>query len=70
MPISQHQNRAAKILIKLVKGVMKSFTHAMGDTRMSLNKLNMMMAEVSNVVNERPIGMKPTSRTNPLISIS
>ena len=65
MPSSQHQNGAAEILIKLVKGVMKSFICAVGDTRMSLNELNTMMDEISNLVNERPIGMKPNLRMGP-----
>ena len=65
MPSSQHQNGAAEILIKMVKGVMKSFMKSMGDTKLSLNELNTMMAEISNLVNERPIGVKPNSRTDP-----
>ena len=65
MPSTQHQNGAAEILIKMVKGVKKSFMHAMGDTKMSLNELNTMMAEISNLVNERPIGIKPNTRTDP-----
>ena len=39
--------------------------HAMGDTKLSLNELNTMMAEISNLVNERPIGLKPNSQTDP-----
>ena len=65
MPSSQHQNGAAEILIKMVKGVKKSFMHAMGDTKLSLNEMNTMMAEISNLVNERPIGMKPNTHTDP-----
>ena len=65
MPSSQHQNGAAEILIKMVKGVMKSFMNSMGDTKLSLNELNTMMAEVSNLVNERPIGVKPNTKTDP-----
>ena len=65
MPNSQHQNGAAEILIKMVKGVMKSFRKAMGSAKLSLNELNTMMAEVSNIVNERPIGLKPNLKTDP-----
>ena len=65
MPNSQHQNGAAEIIIKMVKGVKKAFMHALGDTKLSLNELNTMMAEISNLVNERPIGVKPNSRTDP-----
>ena len=61
---SQHQNGAAEVLIRLVKGVRKSLLHALGDTRLSLNEMNTFMLEVSNLVNERPIGVQPNSRTD------
>ena len=65
MPSSQHQNGAAEILVKMVKGVQKSCMKAMGDTKLSLNELNTLFAEISSLVNERPIGMKPNTRTDP-----
>ena len=60
MANSQHQNGASEILIKLVKGVKKSLIHAMGGTKFSLNIL---LLEISNLVNERPIGVKPNSKS-------
>ena len=65
MAASPHQNRPAESMVKLVKGVKKSLMHAMGDTKLSLNELNTMLAEVSNVVNERPIGLKPIIESDP-----
>ena len=61
---SQHQNGVTEILVKLVKGVKKSLVHALGDTKLSLNEMNTLMVEIANLVNERPIGMKPNSRTD------
>ena len=65
MAASQHQNGPAESMVKLVKGVKKSLLHAMGDTKLSLNELNTMLAEVSNIVNERPIGLKPIIGSDP-----
>ena len=65
MPASQHQNGAAEVLIKLVKGVYKSFLKSLGDKKLSLNELNTLMAEISNIVNQRPIGVKPNTRCDP-----
>ena len=59
MPDSQHQNGAAESLVKIVKGVKKSLMKTMGDTKLSLNEFNTLLAECSNLVNERPIGVKP-----------
>ena len=64
MASSQHQNGVSEILVKLVKGVKKSLLHALGDTKLSLNEMNTLMLEVSNLVNERPIGLQPNSRTD------
>ena len=64
MPDSQHQNGAAESLVKMVKGVKKSLLKTMGDTKLSLNELNTLLAECSNLVNERPIGIKPNSQTD------
>ena len=65
MAASQHQNGPAESMIKLTKGVRKSLMHAMGDTKLSLNEMNTMLAEVSNLVNERPIGLKPIIGSDP-----
>ena len=64
MPDSQHQNGAAESMVKLVKGVKKSLMKTMGDTKLSLNELNTLLAECSNLVNERPIGIKPNNQTD------
>jgi hypothetical protein len=63
MPNSQHQNGAAEVMIKMVKGVQKSLVHALGDTKLSLNEMFTTMAEISNLVNERPIGIKPNDKS-------
>ena len=65
MPASQHQNGAAEVLIKLAKGVYKSFLKALGDIKLSLNEMFTLMAEISNIVNQRPIGIKPNTNCDP-----
>ena len=62
MPNAQHQNGAAEIMIKLIKGAMKSLMKALGDTILPLNELNTLYLEV----NERPIGTKPNESTDPV----
>ena len=52
-------------MIKLVKGVMKVLRKALGDTVLSLNELNTLIQEAENLVNERPIGIKPIEGTDP-----
>ena len=63
MPSSQHQNGACEVMIKMVKGVRKSLLHVLGDTKISLNEMFTVFAEVSNIVNERPIEMRPNNRS-------
>ena len=65
MADSQHQNGAAEILIKMVKGVKKSMMRAMGNRILNLNEMNTLMAEIAQLVNERPIGLKPNESTHP-----
>ena len=65
MPSSQHQNGAAEIMIKMVKGVKKSMMKAMGIQILNLNEINTLMAEIAQLVNERPIGLKPNDSTHP-----
>ena len=65
MPDSQHQNGAAEIMVKMVKGVKKAFIKSMGEQVLSLNEMFTLMAEISNLVNQRPIGIKPNSNTHP-----
>ena len=54
MASSQHQNGAAEIMIKMVKGVKKSMMRAMGNRILNLNEMNTLMAEIAQLVNERP----------------
>ena len=61
---SQHQNGVTEILIKLVKGIKKSILRSVGDTRLSLNEMNTLLLEITNLVNERPIGVLPNSRSD------
>ena len=56
---SQHQNGAAEVMVKLVKGVMKSLMHQIGAHILSLNEPNTVLMETSDLVNSRPIGIKP-----------
>ena len=65
MPNSQHQNGGAEAMVKVAKGVIKSLLKALGHTVLSLNELFTLFDECSNLVNERPIGLKPNSRTDP-----
>ena len=65
MPDSQHQNGAAEVMVKMVKGVKKAFIKSMGEQVLSMNEMVTLMAEISNLVNQRPIGMKPNTNTHP-----
>ena len=65
MPASQHQNGAAEILIKMVKGVKVAVMKALGLQVLSLNEMNTLMMEIAQLVNERPIGLKPNESTHP-----
>ena len=64
MAASQHQNGAAESMIKFSKGVLKSLVKSYGDSRLTLNELNTLLLETANLVNERPIGVKPNSQTD------
>ena len=64
MAASQHQNGAAESLIKFSKGVIKSFLRSYGDTKLTLNEMFTLLWETANVVNERPIGIRPNSQTD------
>ena len=65
MPDAQHQNGSVEIMVKFVKGIKKSFLQSMGKQILSLNELNTLMAEISNLANQRPIGVKPNSSMHP-----
>ena len=63
MANSQHQNGTAEVMAKMVKSVQKSFLRALGDTRLNLNEMCTLLAEVGNLINERPIGIKPNDKS-------
>ena len=65
MPNSQHQNGAVEIMIKLVKGIKSSLLKSLGDTKLTYNEMNTMFLEIAQLCNERPIGMKPNTCTDP-----
>lgn len=64
MADSQHQNGVTEIMIKLAKSVMKSLLKSIGSQVLSLNELNTLLAEASQLVNERPIGLKPNENVD------
>ena len=64
MPNSQHQNGAAEVMIKMVKGVKKTLVHALGDSKLNYNEMNTLLAEIYSLVNERPIGVKPNNNSD------
>ena len=63
MANSQHQNGVSEIMVKMVKGVQKSLLTALGDSKLSLNEFFTLLAEVGNLINERPIGIKPNDKS-------
>ena len=65
MSASAHQNGVTEILVKLVKGIMASLMSAMGTSVLNLNELFTVFKEVANLANERPIGLKPNTQTDP-----
>ena len=65
MAAAPHQNGVTEILVKMVKGVMGSMMEAIGTTVLSLNELFTVCKEVQSLCNERPIGLKPNSQTDP-----
>ena len=64
MSCSQHQNGGAEVMVKLAKGVIKSLMHELGSQVLSLNELNTVLIEAANLVNSRPIGLKPNRDTD------
>ena len=65
MASSQHQNGSAEIMIKLCKKVMKALMSAIGTNVLFINELLTVLKETANLVNERPIGLKPIKGTDP-----
>ena len=64
MPAAHHQSGAVEIMVKLCKGVMRALTAAIGSTVLFLNEYFTLFKECSNLVNERPIGLKPNRATD------
>ena len=64
MAASQHQNGMSEIMIKLSKAVLKSLMRSIGKQVLSLNELNTLLAETAQLINERPIGMKPNEKVD------
>ena len=64
MANSQHQNGATEIMVKLIKGLKKSMLSVLGDTKLCLNEMFTLLAEVGNLINERPIGIKPNEKSS------
>ncbi len=65
MEASPHENGVTEILVRMTKGVMKSFMEAIGTTVLHLNELYTVCKEVSSLCNERPIGLKPNLQCDP-----
>ena len=61
---SQHENGGAEIMVKLSKGVMSALMQELGAHILTLNELNTVVLEVTNIVNSRPIGIKPNLDTD------
>ena len=60
---SQHQNGVVEAIVKMIKGATKSILRVLGDTKLTLNETFTVLAEVANLLNERPIGIKPTDKS-------
>ena len=52
-------------MIKYVKGLRDSYLRSLGETKLIYNEMHTMMMEVSNLCNERPIGIKPNVDNDP-----
>ena len=59
---SQHQNGICESMVRQVKRAMKS---AIGDTAMTLQEAVTFMLEACELVNQRPIGVKPNADMHP-----
>ena len=64
MANSQHQNGISEVMIKLSKAVLKSLMKSVGEHVLSLNELNTLLAETAQLINERPIGLKPNEKVD------
>ena len=64
MPNSQHQNGISEAMIKVSKSVLKYLMRSIGSQVLTFNELNTLLAETAQLVNERPIGMKPNEQVD------
>ena len=51
-------------MIKLAKSVVKSLMKAIGMQVLSLNEMNTLLAEATQLINKRPIGLKPNEKVD------
>ena len=51
-------------MIKLAKSVVKSLMKSIGEQVLSLNEMNTLLAETTQLINERPIGLKPNEKVD------
>jgi hypothetical protein len=63
----QHQNGLSESLIKSVK---RSIKHVIGENVLSFSELQLAFFEIANLINSRPIGIKPGSDCDDLIPIT
>ena len=64
MANSQHQTGGVEVMVKLAKGAIKAIMHELGQNKVTLNELNTILAEAANLINSRPIGLKPNRDTD------
>ena len=64
MANSQHQTGGVEVMVKLAKGAIKAIMHKLGQHKVTLNELNTILAEAANLINSRPIGLKPNKDTD------
>ena len=55
------------LLAKQVKAVQKSLNRVLGDTKLTLNEMFTLVAEIGNLLKDRPIGTKPNDRSGTMI---
>jgi len=64
MANSPYQNGISKIIIKFSKLVLKSLMKSIGTEVLTLNELNTLLAETTQFINDRPLGIKPNERVD------
>ena len=57
---SQHQNGVLESIVKMINVTKKAMFRVLGDTKLMLNETFTLLAEISNLLNEHPIEIKPT----------